>query len=238
MRFSHMLLLISVTLSSCVAIYPLQKANPVGTVYKEFIEIGNKTIPLLQGEWEVVSSGTRDVFYITYLVKKFGENEFSYLKIQTNGPPNIDPTYSGYTICDDLERKNLLHVVKNNNIAGERQDGWFINNIIPHISVKSKFPVYSEFATYLHDNKLLSGNNYILVRHRLTGKLMKDRFLEVSYYYNPSEHGFSHLPTTGWGESGWNAMRIFTDPKKEAFIEKLKTEHSLIHKNIKESFDK
>lgn len=113
--------------------------------------------------------------------------------------------------------------------------------IINHIRIsfdEKASQANKEAYKYIIDNKLVMPGNFILTYHRFTGASIKSKFLEYSIYVNPEVDGFDPPTNSEWASSDWNTLKINSDPKKVAYIEKLKKEGAVFHQKLKEAFEK
>ena len=212
----------------------LIKTNPVGKVYKNSIQLRNKTIPLPEGEWKVIGRGfrTQEKYFELFLLKETKRKEFhSGIIITTDTPMN---DYNGYLASKYFKRTNLHHVVVKNNATGGAQDCWLINHI--RMAVNPNRPARKEAYNYFESNHILIPKNTIEVSHRFTGKYHKSKFLEVNYYYNPEVEGFEPPTEANWSTSDWHPLQIIKYPKKVEYIERLKKEGVIMHEKVREGF--
>jgi len=224
----------------------IKETNPVGKVYRDSIQLWGKNIPLPEGEWKVIGRGTQgDIanktgpfdqqapYFDIILLKEFETKKVhSIMRITTESMANNSP---GYLPNEYLKRKDVHHVVVKNNLEKGAQDGWLINHFIIDLNIKIS-PSLEEAYNYLLSNKIVIPKLQIQTFHHFTGKYKKNRYLEVAYYINPEIEGFESPNETKWGSSEWHPLRINNDPKKMAFIEKLKNEGVIMHEKIRVGF--
>ena len=223
-------------LTSCATVN-LVETNPVGKVYEGEIQLGKKSIPLPDGKWIVIANGKKNDFFRIYLLKEHENKLFSYITIDVDTPTKLDAEY-GYVASKYLKRENVHHVVVNKNKPREAQDGWLINHLIVHFDPKKKYPILQKAADYIRSHGYIISHDMIQIYHRFTGKYVKRKYLVVSYHYNTEAEGFSPSAKRDWALSDWHILRINKDPKKVAYIEKLKKEHTIMHDKIREGFEK
>lgn len=227
--------LLGIISTACSTLTSLEKNILPESIYENSIQVGTKNVPLPEGKWIVIGRGISDDFFIVYLLNEHENRLFSYIKITVDSP-YLEAKY-GYSASKDLNRNNMHHVVSNSNSVGEAQDGWYINNAIVHFTPKNKSSAVGAAADYIKSHNYTISNNMIKVAHRFTGKLSKGRFLQVEYNYNPEAHGFPKSNSENWNTSEWNAVRTNNDPRKVAFIDKLKSEHEQWHEKVKNGFN-
>ena len=208
-------------------------------IFRDSFSIRDKTIPLPEGEWKIISSGfDSDNFFYVVLIQEHPGEIFSYVTVQVD---SIQLNREGGNFKNkDLERSDMLRVFKHKNVQGEPVDGWFINNFIPTFTAKDSDSQFQKDASrYVASHKLIISDDMILVSHLFTGSHpYKKRLLRVRYAYNPEAAGFSPSPKSSWSTSEWNAVRFNTDPQKVAYIDELTEKHTLIHEQIKAGFHK
>lgn len=219
---------------SCVSYTNPIKENPIGQKYHGSINFRNMEIPLPKGEWTMVGRGySDDDNYVQIaLAKVIGNKPHSIVFMSRDSLKN---SFSGYLPSKNLERKDIHYVVSNSNRKGEAQDGWCINHI--RVSFGEKITkANKELYKYIVDNKLIMPGNFIQIHHRFTGKSIKKKFFSYNLYVNPEVEGFEPPTNAEWASSDWNTLKINSDPKKVAYIEKLKKEGAAFHQKLKAAF--
>jgi hypothetical protein len=231
-------------LMSCIT-PGLKEINPVGKVYRDSIQLWGKNIPLPEGEWKVIGRGAPSnagrnmlldqqalFFNIVLLKESETKTAHSFLLISTESMTNNGP---GYKPVEYFNRKDVHHVVVKNNEEFGAQDGWLINHYLMSIDLKGR-PALEEAYNYLLSNKIKLPKIMIQTFHHFTGKYQKNRYLDVECYSNPEIEGFEAPNETNWGTSEWHPLRIDNDPKKKAYIERLKNEGAIMHEKIRVGF--
>ncbi len=233
-HFLLVLALLAISISSCVHYVNPIDSNPIGRKYTNSINIRNMELPLPEGEWEVIGRGYADNHnFIEIILEKDIDNKpHSAIYIARDSGSNI---FNGYLPSKYLERTNIHHVVSNNNERGGAQDGWCINHFRLSFSENSS-KANKEAYKHIIDKKLVMPGNVILVRHRFTGAYIKQKFLLYSLYLNPEAEGFDPPRSCEWASSEWNPLKINSDPRKVAYIEKLKEEGVTFHEKLKQAF--
>ena len=97
---------------------------------------------------------------------------------------------------------------------------------------------FKEAYNYLITNKFIIPKIVIESFHHFTSKYANRKYLDYRYYINPEAEGFKAPTDTNWSTSEWHPLQINKDPKKVAFIEKIKTEGKVLHAKISEGFGK
>lgn len=233
-----LLIAFAVFLTGCGMIAPgIKETNPIGKVYRDSIQVWDRTIPLPEGEWKVIGRGGPDYehLYDILLFKEFETNKVhSVLRITVESLTNSS---IGYKPHPYLKRKDVHHIVVKNNEDLGAHDGWLINHFLVTIDPKSEGRL-QEAHNYFLSNKIIIPKLQIDTFHHFTGKYQKNKLLTVSYFINPEVEGFESQNESSWDSSEWHPLRIGNDPKKVAFIEKLKTEGAIMHEKIRAGFEK
>lgn len=233
-KIIFLIALLFILFSGC-AHYPNPiKDNPLGKKYQNSVNLRNMELPLPEGEWTVIGRGyTPDHNYVQLiLAKNIGNRHHSIVFITTNSGSNM---YSGYFPCKELDRTNMLHVISNNNSSGGAQDGWYIDHVRIAFG-KLITQANKESYEYIVDNKIVMPGNFIKTGHRFTGANIKSKYLTYSIFINPEVQGFDPPTNAEWPSSDWNILKINSDPKKVAFIKKLKEKGAVFHEKLKNAF--
>ncbi len=229
-----MLVLMLLLQAGCANVTGNKSQYNVGSVYENSIKLGMKSIPLPEGTWTVIATDVVNNFRIIGLLKEQKDNLFSCIWISVESP--YKEAKYGYSPSKNLDRKNMLYVVNNENRSGEAQDGWYINHIISSFSPSEYYQVYRDASAYIKAKGYRISSNMVQVTHRLTGRFQKEKYLNVRYYYNPEAEGIPTASFDNWSTSDWHVMRIDQFPEKVAFVEALKKEHTALHEKIKLGF--
>lgn len=231
------LALLVLFISGCAtAPFSLERSNPIDSVHEGAIRLGNKTIPLPQGKWKVIARGTKEGFFKMFLLKEHTGKKFSYIHISVD-TSSLSREH-GYVPSKHFNRINMNHVVVNCNTRGGPQDAWSINHIMVQFNPNNKYPIMSQAAEYIRSNDYVISDVMIAVRHLFTGKYVKRRYLNISYIFNPEAEGIGPVAKSDWASCDWHKMRINKDPKKKAYIEKLKKQGADMHERIRASLGK
>jgi len=144
------LALLAFLLTSC-ATPSIKQNNPIGKVYKDSVQLRNKTIPLLEGEWKVIGrgfSGMNNEYFQLVLIKETERREMhSSIIIATDTLRN---SYIGYLPCKYCNRMDVHHIAVKNNARGGAQDCWLINHY--QMSVNPKRQAIKEAYNYMISN--------------------------------------------------------------------------------------
>jgi hypothetical protein len=233
MKRFFLMILASFILAGCT---PAFKAdNPPGKIYRDEIVLEGKRVPLPAGDWKVVVSEYSDMdkYVKVYLMKESTDHKIiSEIFITTDSIMN---DFTGYWPNEYLQRTDLYYSSVEMNSKDRYTDGWVINHII-----RSFLPTTATLKAYFQycsDNNIVQPKLMIESCHLVTGKIKRNKYLSISYSYNPEVEGFDTSGEGSWGTSTWHPLRIKADPKKVEYIERIKQEGELLHDRIRKSFN-
>ncbi|MFW5500465.1 MULTISPECIES: hypothetical protein [unclassified Maridesulfovibrio] len=235
MKFRFLFLVSLMLLGAGCVSHTVQEAYPVGKIYNDSIEFRGMSVPLPEGDWQVIGRGKADK-------RNFDELVLTVIKENKPGKALLiardtaKNKYTGYWPNKYLQRTNILFTEVTQNTMGKPLDGWLINHIRPGFGKKDSEAVRDAYE-YMTANKLVLPGNFIESRHILTGKRIKCRYLSYSYLINPETDGFEAPENAEWGASDWNVIKINGDPKKVAYIERFKKENAELHSKLRNAFD-
>lgn len=235
--FSIALMLTFIVFSSCVTtgIKELESQNPIGKTFRDNIQLGNKTIPLPEGEWKVIGRSKEygdDKYFIVILINEIKDNilhDLVYIKVDT--PQN---KYTGYKVSKYCQRNDVLYVNAYKNVPLGHHDCWLINHY--RLSFSAKNEATKQAHNYLKDRNIITPNYMIQSWHFLTGKYGGSKYAVVHYFYNPEYEGFDPAPPGDWATSPWHVLHINSDPNKVKYIEKIKKEGESLHNKFRVGF--
>lgn len=223
--------------SGCVKHINPVDLNPTGKKYVGTINVRNMELPLPEGEWEVVgSSFYRGRKYVNIILEKDIENKPDTVIVITRD--TLSNSYNGYKSNSDLKRTNMLHVVSNKNKKQEAIDGWFINHKRYSSPNEKASNANKQSFKHIIDNKLVMPGNLIMARHIFTGPNKQSKYLTYTIHFNPETRGFAPPANAEWSSSDWNILKINNDPKKVAFVDKIKEEQAIFHEKLHTVFIK
>jgi hypothetical protein len=225
------LICLIILVSGCALPPNLDDIHPVGSKYSGEIKLGDKRIPLPEGEWEMAACGTVRQFFKAYLVKRCEFNKFNLIFITVDKP--FLERNRGYVNSLFYRKKTLHHSVVKSNTAGKAQDAWCIANTNITIKRSKNNSIYNKLLKYISVQNLPLNNFFIKIVHRLTGWGAKKDYVYLSYFVNPETKGY---PTGNW--SDWNVARINNYPARVDLIEHLKTVGAKQHSELKEGVGK
>ncbi len=195
-------------------------ASP-GTKVKGVVTVGNKQLPLPEGEWELVFAETnRQGSYAglpmaranAALVQNAGGTAKAYLVVWTN----VDVGGKGWrrpALCD---RDNVLHNDSDSNYNRDAADCWIINHS-PFGRRKARRAFFDKVRKYV----LKTAGTSTLILNWYWRNDASDYF-RVAYYANPAAYGFPRERFQRWPESDWHAEVIDESPRRKKFVEAAK----------------
>ena len=231
------------TLAGCLAhVDPIQ-TNPLGKTYQDILVLRNMTLPLPEGEWNVVGRGyVRDRDFIQLCLEQDkGNKPHKIIVIKTTSIDyaiSRDRAYTGWNPSKLLKRQNLHHVVSHNNSNTYGIDGWYVGHYRPSFGkMKDKPDAIKEAYQHILDNKLLLPGNFIKIGHILkTSRNKTNNMLTYDIFINPEAEGFPPPQNAEWGSSDWHVARIQEDSAKVAYIEKIIEKSKPFHSKLQKAF--
>lgn len=195
---------------------------------------GRVAVPLPSGEWIVAGADVSKASYAnqieeTMLVNVVGGQVNGYVEIRTP----LSASTNGWVKSSLCDRSDIHHVFKLSNTAGGVQDCWGINHY--RMTIAGKVPAYIEQTRdYIVSHKINSPLNAIAVEYRFADK---PYFVDVKYFFNPEVDGFTPPKIAEWATSDWHRDRVYMDPAKVAYIDKIKTWGREWYPKVKAGFE-
>ncbi len=211
--------LIAVTISAPQA-QNLLDASP-GTKVKGVATLGNKQLPLPEGEWELVFAETDRLWSdrtgpVTsanaFLVQNADGSAKAYIVVRTN----IDSFGNGLRRPKLCDRNNVLHNDSDSNYNQNDADCWIINHI-PFGRRKPRWAFFDEVRKYV----LKTAGTSTLVLNLYWRNDASDYF-RVAHYANPAAYGLPRERFRRWIESDWHADAIEESPRRKKFVDAAK----------------
>lgn len=202
----------------------------IGRQYEGLIQPGNidVQVPLPEGSWRLAGWDyyTNDQELGGVLIQTEGTQvsrmiEFyvPYITLGNPGYLRLPP----YRFCG---RKDIIYVgtsytgTSYNFAKGAApQDCWGIDHW-PTTFYGTLPEHILQLRDHVEANGLKMPETMITVEYRRG--VSKTRYVSLSYYFNPELEGFSPPREVDWRTSDWHRDRMYRDPKKKAYIEKLK----------------
>ena len=234
---------------ACLAMFAAHNAfaasfepPPVGTVFRDAIEVGNRvTVPLPEGEWILIhnsqekTTAGRTPYYYPRLVEIRDNVIQRYIWIDNAIAAPEAPGYSGAQVFfKDCRRTDVHYTKEFMNIDGGPQDCWGVN----HIGMTSGNQAASRHTAiyqYLASRKIAMPKVMLAVQYHFANA--RTQSLNVSIYHNPEAVGFASPSSSDWRGSDWHKDRVTQDPKKQDYIAKLIAWGGPWHDRMKEGFE-
>ncbi len=210
------LLLASFILGGCVT-PAIKKDYPLGKTYRDVFVLENKRVPLPEGEWKVAGTGYTDMgnYCEVSLLKETKDHKIAGIIIITSDSQTTN--YTGYWPNKYVQRTDLHYVSIKSNTGGQYLDLWAVSHYIMTFTPERE--TVREFFQYCSDNNIILPKLMVRSYHVITGKMLRNKYLRVEYYYNPEKEGFDTSSENNWGASSWHPLRIQTDPNKVSYVE-------------------
>ncbi len=212
-------------LLACSLLIPTSSAlgadDGLGPSFETTIEIAGKPVPLPAGTWQVTGLGhterhseTGEAFgtvQTVILVQRVGHGIPAMVAIRTN---TIDVD-SGWDVAAACARPGLSHAVLHGAMGTAHCS--FVSHVRSVVGLSS--------AQAWSDTVLLARRHGLVLPATwlVAGIVAADSraFLDVRYYFNPAEAGFTPAPADTWQASVWHPDRVGTDTPRAAFVAQL-----------------
>lgn len=203
----------------CQTTGEILKKFSVDSVHEGFVSVGNKQIPLLPGEWQVLATETSSSSDFTPVLSiMLGSMEKKAGAFAITIHTNIDSSGGwGWALKSACLKKQLLHVRSIEAIEGTGEGCWFLNHLM------LAYLKRGSFASKAFDS--VKRNGVVLPKTSVyTGFRFSDthEILEVRYFYNPEVEGFEPPHQLRWKNNDWHKDQIHLDLKRVAYVEKMK----------------
>jgi len=196
---------------------------------------GRVTVPLPQGEWIVagadyVRAGKYDNPIEEVMLVQV-RNNVAVAAVQIRS--SVAYSSNGFARSKFCERTNILYLNRVTNVAGKMQDCWGINHyafkrsddMAPHMKQAENFIVSRKIEAPV----ISVGVNFEIAD--------RGYFLEALYLFNPEDGGFGRPKPSEWLASDWHRDRVYMDPDKVAYIDKLKAWGREWYPKVKAGFE-
>ncbi len=205
---------------SSIANYSAPK-HRVGDIFQGSFVIGtyNTNIPLPEGEWKLIGyqqkSNDINTLLNNAVLTQTSKNQVSkFIEVSS---PNANHNW-GYTANNFCTRDDVIHIVSRANQDGGKQDCWGINHWRMTLEENS-WDYWKNALKYYKANDVKIPINALVVIYR---KANRNKFVQVTYGFNPELEGFSPPVYAAWSTSDWHKDRYHTDKKKVEYIQTLK----------------
>lgn len=217
--------LLSAAVSIALTVSAPQAQNLVdaapGTKVTGVATLGNKQVPLPEGEWELVFAETDRLWSDrtgpvgsanAFLVQNAGGKPSAYIVVRTN----TEPYSNGLRRPRACDRDNLLHNDSDSHYNQHDADCWMINHI-PFGRRKARRAFFNEVRKYVRKT---AGTSTLLVNWYWRND--SSDFIRVAHYANPAAYGFPRERFQRWVESDWHVEVIGDSPRRKNFVEAAK----------------
>ena len=198
----------------------LTKAAP-GTKVTGVAMLGDKQIPLPEGEWELVFAETDKLWTVggipissanAFLVRNTDGTAKGYILARTN----VEDASTGWRRPRLCDRDNVLHNDSDSNYNKEDADCWIINHI-PFGRRKARWDFFDKVRKYVRDT---AGTSMLIVNWYWRNDASD--YLRIAHYANPAAYGFARERPRRWAESDWHSDMIDESPRRKKFVEDAK----------------
>jgi hypothetical protein len=213
-----------------------------GTIFEGSMPImDNVRIPLPPGKWRFIGWDTskdketdrtkHEVLLFTLdPTNPLWEVEATFYERSTALYGAVAEGFPASKVCG----KNLvLYDVTVVNTTGGDQDCWFIDHRMRNYT-DPLGDRRMQLVQYLKSQNLTPASTTIGVVHLFANR---NTSLVAEYKFDPLLEGIEKDNHTRWSRSNWHRNRAFDDPKKAAFIERLKAFGAAIHPAVKSGFE-
>jgi hypothetical protein len=212
----------SLLLASCVTAVDQPQFVP-GTQVVGVLEYGGKRVPLPEGNWIVLSerrsTNNASARLGTVLLADLRDGiVYKALEVSTNLSLPSFSRFDGYTLEKECERKDTHYIDKKSNYGGGDQECVQINHHAMTVGSKTSDYFKAGYA-YLLDRGVVVPGNTLAVYYRIADR---SDFLNARFYFNPEAEGFAAPRRADWSTSDWHPLHIKEDPRKVAYLEKIK----------------
>lgn len=216
-------------------------APKTGSTYQNVFDLGNGSqLPLPEGTWTLVgnkgiTNNTGQYLYQPILADfRNGVVQKIVWATTAIGGKNSPGFTDGYIAFRTCSRTNMHFVKTNLMVENGDQDCWFLNHFVMSGTNDRTPPSIIQSREYFAANKIKIPLTAIYSGHHLAN--FRLQFLTARYFFNPEVEGFSPPAQAAWSINDWHKDRYFSDPKKVAYIEKIKAWGAQWHQRVKQGF--
>jgi hypothetical protein len=137
---------------------------------------------------------------------------------------------NGFQPSTECGKTDYLHIVVTSNVNGGDQDCWMVN----HYPMDYEGRKQDNWKAAVEYFKSVGANNprtEIQIYNNLANRRNK---LQATYYFNPEAEKFKRDSSLARARSDWHPVKVADDPKKVAYIEKLKAWGAEWHAKLKD----
>ncbi|MBL6929439.1 MAG: hypothetical protein ISR44_09740 [Rhodospirillales bacterium] len=238
--------LLAALISSCVStgggdgLPTSVKMPPLATMASGQIEIGNKLVPLPEGQFQLAGTGIqanqKSGHNLTAMLLQTRDGRVvKAVEIFSNRPANTKqgPPTPGWVTHRSCNRDDIhfVELIQNERLGD--QDCWWVNHWRMVRTGSRATEHWKETRKYLSDNKITAPIEMIGVSYRVANK---SDFLTVNYFFNPEDDGFpvatdDNWAVTTWSTSKWHPDQMDGETKKQ-YIEGLISWGRSMHERV------
>lgn len=187
----------------------------------EFRFSNGQVLPLPEGRWTSVASVHRrnnhNNLLETVTLVATQNDQVTGLVV---GRTNIDSARGGWTVPRRCQR-NDTHLAEVESYNTRDTFCWGIVHADFSKNIHGYWgEVLSPYFDYLRGQGIKAPKAMIDVE---LYKAKPSRFLTARYYWNPEAEGFAAPDVAVWQNSDWNVSNVARDPKKTAYLDRLKS---------------
>lgn len=208
---------------------------PIGTVVKNVAQLGERQIPLPEGEWLLVAKQNRlsggsaagvPLAYV-YLAQIRGGVVARFIFAGTN----LEGVSGGWTrdraVCD---RGDTHSAFSDRNYNSRDTECWVTNHLDMTLGTNA-WQIHKDFFQWSQDKKRPAtalAAEFFLVKNF--------DFLRIQYGFNPELEGFERTPNSSWRGNPWHKDHAYEDPKRAAYIQHIKAEGERLFPLVRSGF--
>lgn len=226
----------AVLISGCVTTAAVVKNYPEGSTVEDQIIIDKRVIPLPPGKWEVFASrevqssqGTPTNAMI--LANTEPGTRMIAIRLSANvAGANRGGNWAKLKACT---RTDMHFSFDDKSLTNGEHACWFINH-----TRMTRFARANKMITEAFEKVIARGIKLPLTSvyagFRVSNGL---NLVTVRYYFNPEAEGFDPPRNAAWSTNDWHKDRVYTDPKKVAYIEKTQKWGEVWFSKVKAGFE-
>ena len=196
--------------------------QPIGTKLSGTFEIGQARLPLPDGEWILLGKmeersygGPSGVLIQRVFLAQFQNGVLSRAVLAGSNEEGVRFGWKRNTNCD---RVDMHFVDADKNYDVQNQQCWWVNHVTTAVG-NSTWKSITDAYAYMDKNGFRRPSTVIGVFYSL---VRGSNFVDAIYWFNPEADGFDAPKSVNWRNNDWHKSRIVDDPKKLAYVQKLK----------------
>jgi hypothetical protein len=210
--------------------------KPVGVKVQGSVEIGHARVPLPEGEWillgkmEALSGGGPNgvPLHRVFLAQVKDKVLAGAVLINTN----VEGVIGGWKRNTNCDRVDTHFVDADRNYDGKNRECFWVNHVTTGVGSNTWTSITGAYA-YMDKNGIRRPSTVVAALYSIS---RNSNFVDVTYWFNPEVEGFDPPKVVDWHNNDWHKSRIVEDPKKLAYVEKLKNWGLAMYPQIKAAF--